>query len=403
MSLEAQQNVNGTKTVAPGQVSSVLISGASFAGLATAWWMNKLGYAVTVVEIATGLRKGGTPVNIGESVIDVVKRMNLLERIVAASLPPRPVTFLDADGAPLSLVSAQAEEQPEEEYEIERDVLLDMLFNEVKDSVEFLFADSIAGLEESAEEIAVTFTSGRKRSFSLVLGCDGTHSAVRRICFGEESSCLVFLQNYFSLTIVDKLLLEEDTSQMFSVPGKTVMLNAYNGKTDIAFCFFSEKEIDYDRRKQDEQRRMICEHFEGQGWRTRELLDEMSHCDDFYFDKLCQVRMESWAKGRVALVGDAGYCPSPAAGMGGSMAILGAAALADALQKHPGDFRKAFQEYDESFRPTVEEIQAHAVEIGLEMYMPRSEEAIQKRNMQLGIKSGIHAPVTSRDEPMTAF
>ena len=85
------------------------------------------------------------------------------------------------------------------------------------------------------------------------------------------------------------------------------------------------------------------------------------------------------------------------------MAILGAAALADALQKHPGDFRKAFQEYDESFRPTVEEIQAHAVEIGLEMYMPRSEEAIQKRNMQLGIKSGIHAPVTSRDEPMTAF
>ncbi len=40
----------------------------------------------------------------------------------------------------------------------------------------------------------------------------------------------------------DKLLIEEDTSEMFSVPGKTVMLNAYNGKTDIAFCFFSEKE-----------------------------------------------------------------------------------------------------------------------------------------------------------------
>jgi 2-polyprenyl-6-methoxyphenol hydroxylase-like FAD-dependent oxidoreductase len=383
--MDALAPQNGNSTAAGGQVSSVLVSGASFAGLATAWWMNKLGYSVTVVEIAKGLRKGGTPVNIREGVIDVVKRMNLLERIMSASLPPRPVTFLDPQGAPLSPTPAQAEEEPEEEYEIERDVLLDMLFNEVKDNVEFLFADSIAGLEESAEEVAVTFTSGRMRSFSLVLGCDGTHSAVRRMCFGDESACLVFLQNYFSLTIVDKLLVEEDTSQMFSVPGKTVMLNAYNGKTDIAFCFFSEKEIAYDRRKHEEQKRMIREHFEGEGWRTRELLDEMSHCDDFYFDKLCQVRMESWTKGRVALVGDAGYCPSPAAGMGGSVAILGAAALGDALQKHPGDLRTAFQEYDESFRPIVEGIQAQAVEVGLEMFMPRSEEAIQRRNMQLGI------------------
>jgi 2-polyprenyl-6-methoxyphenol hydroxylase-like FAD-dependent oxidoreductase len=377
-----QQNRDGTAAV--GQSSSVLVSGASFAGLATAWWMNKLGYSVTVVEIAKGLRKGGTPVNIREGVIDVVRRMNLLDRIISASLPPRPMTFLDAYGLPLPLSLSQAEE-PEEEYEIERDVLLDMLFSEVEEHVEFLFADSISGLDESADDVAVTFASGRQRSFSLVVGCDGTHSAVRRMCFGEESSFLLFLQCYFSLTIVNRLLIEEDTSQMLNVPGKTVMLNAYNGKTDIAFCYFSEKEIVYDRRHQDEQKRLIREHFEGEGWRAGELLEEMSHCDDFYFDKLCQVRMESWSKGRVALVGDAGYCPSAAAGMGGSVAILGAAALADALQKHPGDLRTAFQEYDQSFRPVVEGIQAHAVEFGLEMFLPRSEEAIKKRNIQLSV------------------
>lgn len=230
----------GNSTAAGGQITTVLVSGASFAGLAAAWWMNKLGYAVTVVEIAKGLRKGGTPINIKDGVIDVVKRMNLLERIMSASLPPRPVSFLDAHGAPLSPALVQAGEEPEEEYEIQRDDLLEMLFNDVNDDVEFLFAESIVGLEDSEDEVAVTFTSGRKRSFSLVLGCDGTHSAVRRMCFGEESSFLVFLQNYFSLTIVDKLLIEEDTSQMFSVPGRTVMLNAYNGKTDIAFCFSSE-------------------------------------------------------------------------------------------------------------------------------------------------------------------
>jgi hypothetical protein len=58
---------------------------------------------------------------------------------------------------------------------------------------------------------------------------------------------------------------------------------------------------------------------------------------------------------------------------------------ADALEKHPGDLQAAFQAYDEGFRPTVEGIQVHAVEVGLEMFMPRSEEAIQRRNMQFGL------------------
>jgi 2-polyprenyl-6-methoxyphenol hydroxylase-like FAD-dependent oxidoreductase len=383
MSELAPQNANGNAS--NGQIFNVLISGASFAGLAAAWWMNQLGYAVTVVEIAKGVRRGGTPVNIRDGVIDVVRRMNLLERIASASLPARPTAFLDAHGKPLPLSLSMAEAEPEEEYEIERDVLLNMMFEEVEDDVEFLFDDCIARIHESADEVAVTFKSGKQRAFSLVLGCDGTHSAVRRMCFGEESSFLLFLECYFSLTIVDKLLIDENTAQMLSVAGKTVMLNAYHGKTDIAFCFVSEKEIDYDRRNQAEQKRMIRERFAEERWRISELLDEMSDCDDFYFDKLCQIQMGTWSKGRVVLVGDAAYCPSPAAGMGGSVAILGAAALADALEKYPDDLRKAFQEYDESFRPTIEAIQAHAVEFGLEMFMPRTEEAIQRRNVMLNI------------------
>jgi 2-polyprenyl-6-methoxyphenol hydroxylase-like FAD-dependent oxidoreductase len=376
---------NGHGAAALGQKPRVLISGASFAGLATAYWMNRLGYAVTVVEVAKALKKGGTPVDIREAVVDVVKRMGLLERIAAHSLKARPMELLDGRGVAVARMPAKADraEGSMEGYEIERNLLLDMLFDEVKDNVEFIFDDSISGLEESAEEVAVTFASASRRWFSLVIGCDGTHSAVRRICFGEESEFLLFMQNYFALSIVDKLLMEEDTAQMFNVPGKTAMLSAYNHKTDIALCFFSEHEIAYDRRDQDQQKDMIRDHFAGEGWRISELLEEMDRCDNFYFDKLCQIRMASWSKGRVALVGDAAYCPSPAAGMGGSMAILGAAALADALQKHPGDFRMAFQEYDERFRPTVEEIQSNAIEFGLEMVMPRSEEAIQRRNRQL--------------------
>ena len=60
--------------------------------------------------------------------------------------------------------------------------------------------------------------------------------------------------------------------------------------------------------------------------------------------------MPLWTSGRVALVGDAGYCPSPAAGMGGSVAIRGATALYDAFLNADGDIASAFAEYERSFR-----------------------------------------------------
>ena len=371
-----------TSNMATNEKPRVLVSGASFAGLSTAYWMNRLGYAVTVVEVGKTLKRGGTPVNIEGDTVNIMQRMGLLEHIQSSSLPARPVEFVDSQGACLALMSAQAGsmEASAPEYEIERDELLHMQYEAVKNDVEFIFADSIELLEESGHEVTVTFKSGKQRAFSLVFGCDGNHSAVRRMCFGEEAAYSLFLQTYFSITIVDKLLIKENTSQIYNVPGKTVMLSAYNGKTDIAFCFFSEKEIPYDYRDQDRQRRMIDENFEGEGWRTSELLEEVRRCKNFYFDKLCQIRMPSWTKGRVALVGDAAYCASPAAGMGGSLAIIGATALADAFQKHPANFEAAFQEYNHSFRPFIEKVQAEAIEFGLETFAPRSEEAIHARN-----------------------
>jgi 2-polyprenyl-6-methoxyphenol hydroxylase-like FAD-dependent oxidoreductase len=303
---------------------NVLVSGASFAGLTTAFWMNHLGYKVTIVEIATGLKIGGSPVDIKERTVDIVKRMGLLERIQASSLKAKAIDFLDVSGTPIAKLPAQAGDGPDPhpEYEIERDTLLKMMFESLNGDVDFLFDDTIALMDEFADEVAVTFKSGKQRSFSLVFGCDGNHSNVRRMCFGEESAYSHSLENYFSIAIVDKLLIKEDTAQMYNTPGKAVMLNAYNNKTDIIFCFHSKAEISYDYRNQAEQRSIILQQFAGEGWRTTELLKETAQSGNFYFDKMCQIRMPSWTKGRVALVGDAAYCASPAAGMGDRWQLL---------------------------------------------------------------------------------
>ncbi|OPH51852.1 FAD-binding monooxygenase [Paenibacillus ferrarius] len=362
----------------------ILVSGASFAGLSTAYWMKKLGYNVTVVEIAEGLKKGGTPVNIRGNTIDVVKRMGLFDQIQSNRITMEVIELKNSDDVTerLDFIQNDSEQFAEDEYEIERDVLLNMMFEAVKDDVEFIFGDSITSLKEESNGVDVAFKGGQKCSFDLVFGCDGIHSAVRKYCFGDEAEFSHFLKTYFSITIVNKSLIRENTTQMYNEPGKAVFLNAYNNKTDIVLCFFSEEEIPYDYRNEEQQRNIILKEFSGLGWRTTELLEEVKNSKTFYFDKLCQMKMPSWTKGRVALVGDAGYCASPAAGMGGSLAIDGAAALADAFQKCHGNFEFAFQEYNKSFRPFIEEVQASAAKFGVEFLVPRTEEAIRERNSQ---------------------
>jgi len=358
----------------------ILIAGASFAGLSSAYWMSELGYDITVVEIAPGIRAGGTAVNIRGNTIDIVKRMGIFEKIQANRLSLRQWDFKTADDRTVRslVVRAEGEPPPDDDYEIERDVLMSILFDAVRDRCQIVFGDSVAGLSET-DCVEVVFKNGERCSFDLVLGCDGTHSGVRRIWFGEEAQYLHYLQRYSSITIVDKLLIERDTAQLYNEPGKAVMLNAYKNKTDIILNFVSDEQIPYDYRDEAQQRKMLAEQFSGVGWRTAELLGEIEKSRSFYFDKLCQVRMASWSKGRVALVGDAAYCPSPAAGMGGSLAIEGAAALADAMRPAAGDYALAFRNYDDSFRPFINEVQAEAVR-ALDTLVPRTEEAIRERN-----------------------
>jgi 2-polyprenyl-6-methoxyphenol hydroxylase-like FAD-dependent oxidoreductase len=366
---------------------SVLISGASIAGLATAYWLNNLGYRVTVVELANQPRLGGAAINIQGEALASAKRMGIFAQLKANRLLLERLEFKNADDVTEGSMLFQPEGQTQadddiDDLEIERDKLVPILVEALHNEVEFLFNNRITALSETADAIQVTFKQGSVRAFDLVVGCDGAHSGVRKLWFNNEPESVRFLDHYFSLTIVDTLLLPQGTAQLYNVPGKGIMLNAYNGKTDIVFWFFSENALSYDYRDAEQQRQLVVEQFAGQGWRTTELLEKVQQADISYFDKFCQVRMPSWTKGRVALVGDAGYCASPAAGMGASLAMSGAATLAEALAAYDGDFDVAFQAYNQQLRPFIEEVQANALTMLSDYFVPKTEEAIRTRNSQ---------------------
>jgi 2-polyprenyl-6-methoxyphenol hydroxylase-like FAD-dependent oxidoreductase len=363
---------------------NVLISGASIAGLSTAYWLHQLGYRVTIVELAAHPRVGGAAINIQGDALTSAKRMGIYEHLKAHRLQLERLEFKNADDVTEGQLLLQSEEPDDEptEIEIERDKLVPALVAALHDEVEFLFSNRITGLSELADAVRVTFRQGPPRTFDLVIGCDGAHSGVRKLWFDNEPEYVHFLDYYFSLSIVNSLLIPQGTAQLYNVPDQGIMLNAYKGKTDIVFWFFSEQEISYDYRNAAQQRQLVEEQFTGQGWRTTELLAQAQQANILYFDKFCQVRMPSWTKGRVALVGDAGYCASPAAGMGATLAMSGAAAVAEALATHGDNYAAAFEAYNQGLRPVIEQVQATARTMLSTYFVPKTEEAIRIRNME---------------------
>jgi 2-polyprenyl-6-methoxyphenol hydroxylase-like FAD-dependent oxidoreductase len=361
----------------------VLVSGASIAGLSTAWWLNHIGYHVTVVELAAAPRTDGAAVDLNAPTVAVAKRMGLYEQLKSHQLGVDRIEYKNtADVTEGTIVINDGTEPEGDEIEIEREKFVAVMMSSLKGKVDFLFSDSITGLEETADGMHVTFKNSGSSKFHLVFGCDGSHSGTRKLWFGPEKDYAHFLGAYFSISIVPGLLVPQRTMQAYSVPYKSVMLNGYNGKTDIIFIFLSETEILYDYRDTVGQRKIIGEQFSGTGWRTAELLAEVQQSPGFYFDKFCQIKMPSWSKGRVVLIGDAAYCPSPAAGQGGSLAMQGAAAVADALLKHKGGHQFAFAEYERNLRPGIEEIQAIAEQNVKTNFVLKTDEEIRRRNTE---------------------
>jgi 2-polyprenyl-6-methoxyphenol hydroxylase-like FAD-dependent oxidoreductase len=112
---------------------------------------------------------------------------------------------------------------------------------------------------------------------------------------------------------------------------------------------------------------------------TRALLAALESSNDLYFDTVSQVHLPSWASGRVALVGDAAYCPSLLAGEGAAFAMLGGYVLAGELTRTT-DPARAFNAYEARLRPLIERKQRGARRLG-GWFAPRTGPGLFIRNL----------------------
>ena len=337
----------------------VLVAGASIAGPALAHWLRRRGAEVTVVERAPELRPGGQAVDARGVAREVIRRMGLDTAVRAARTETAGAHTVDADGNVLETYRAEDDGGDGfiADIEILRGDLSQVLHDDTRDGVEYLFGDRIAELTQDADGVDVTFASGDQRRFDLVVGADGLHSALRAMVFGPHERFVRHLGRMMAFYTVpnefglDRWLIDYQDKES----GRSAGLRPIPDATQAMAMFsFPAADFGVDYRDVEGQKRLLREQMAGLGWLTSRILAHLDDTPDFYLDQVAQVVMDRWSNGRVGLIGDAAYSSSPMSGGGTGLALVGAYLLAGELAAAGWDPGAGFAGYEARMRSFVE-------------------------------------------------
>lgn len=342
----------------------VLISGASVAGPTLAYWLARSGWHVTLLERAAGPRQGGQAIDVRGSAVDVLKKMDLATRARELRTRMKGVSAIDADGVEVW----RSEERTfsggrfdSGDIEILRDDLSHLLSGSLGDGVERMWGDTIQAIEGRAGDVAVSFEKAEPAHFDMVIGADGLYSNVRQLIFGTPAGVIESLGTGLAVfTAPNSIDLQDWQIAHREGAGGFLVYTARENKELRVALGFPLEAADEGRLSIEDQKQLVAMRCAHMRWHVPQLLAAMWEAPDFYFGAVAQVHLTKWSKGRVALVGDAAYCPSPFSGQGTSLAIVGAYVLAAELAKTPGDHGRAFSRYQQRMKHYVDLNQALA-------------------------------------------
>ncbi|KAF4630344.1 hypothetical protein G7Y89_g7793 [Cudoniella acicularis] len=363
----------------------ILITGAGIAGPVFAYFLTLTGlFRTTILERSPTLRKAGQQIDIRGPGLTIVKRMQLLDIINSKTTKEAGMVFVDGKGRRRAEFPVSGGAGFTSEIEILRGELVEILVGVTRresgseggdgkleierdesgregggGKTEYIFGDHVTALEQMDSGVKVTLASGREQEFDLVIGADGMNSKTRRLAFPDIEDPKKSLGQYTAYFTISYEERDGTFAQWYNAPGgRCVFLRPDNaGFTRAYLSIMSDKPKGYEKMTIAEQKNLMRNLFEDAGWEAKRVLEAMETADDFYMQEIAQVKMPSWVSGRVALLGDAGYCPSPISGQGTTLAIVGAYILAGELGKCGGRWEEGLRGYEEKMRPFVKKAQ----------------------------------------------
>jgi 2-polyprenyl-6-methoxyphenol hydroxylase-like FAD-dependent oxidoreductase len=313
---------------------------------------------VTVIERAETLRTGGQNIDVRGAGREVVRRMGLEAAVRTCSTGEVGTQFVDRRGKAVASfpVGSGDSDGATAELEILRGELSRLLFEATRDDAHYRFGTSLTSIRESERGVVVTTTSGPEEEYDAVIIAEGMRSRTRSMVFPGVSP-IAYKGMYTAYATISRTRSDTDWWRWYSATdGRSITLRPDNLGTTRATLSFPDNEPELDRLGSDDTRSVLRRVFSDAGWQASRVLNEIDHGADLYFDHVGQVKLDTWSRGRVALVGDAAYCASPLSGMGTSLALTGSYVLAGELTRglEPS---VSFEAYEAIMRPYVDQAQ----------------------------------------------
>jgi len=334
----------------------ILVTGASIAGPTLAYWLNHYGFKVTVAERAPELRLGGQNIDVKGPAQEIARKMGIEEIIRGKNTTEAGLRFVNTSNETVAEFPKESALSITQELEILRGDLVQILYDHTRDAVEYRFNEHIANLSQTEAGVDVTFASGKKELFDLVISAEGIGSSTRKLAFGNQPA-FKYLGLYTAYLTIARASTDSTWARWCNTErGIVYLIRPDNYGGTRASITFTAHEDEYKGMSLEEQKTSLINRIKGSGWESERLIEEIKKTRDLYLDKISQVKAPKYSEGRVAIVGDAAYCATPIAGKGTDLAMSGAYILAGELSKGK-TYREAFDSYENKMRPYVEKCQ----------------------------------------------
>ncbi|RKO72081.1 FAD-binding protein [Sphingobacterium puteale] len=353
----------------------ILISGAGIAGLTAANFLAKQGHNITVIDRSPSFSKAGFLISLKSFGVKIMDELGLTQNLQAESSPSETVHFVETNEQII-----QSIEYDKMHENIERSVLITrgglhyVLYEAIKNDVNIFFDTTISQLEDKSDKTKVTLSNGSSIDVDLVIVSEGLRSPTRERYFTNYQ-----LEDFNTLYVGGKL--KQNHGKQVGVFKVYIdvnkMLSIYPiAEEEIAIqCYIrSSEDIGYIKNNASS---ILKGTFADYNPEVKQLLENFLDDGLFFMDKMGMVNAPNLRNGRLVLLGDAGYCPTALSGMGASLSIYGAKALAHYIAEYPDDILTACDSYNTLMQPIVEKFQTNAKN-NAASFLPKSEADLEK-------------------------
>ncbi|GGJ18598.1 FAD-dependent monooxygenase [Paenibacillus hunanensis] len=343
-------------------VRKALISGASIAGLSTAFWLSKAGWEVSIIERASAFRDGGQNVDVRGIAREVLQKMGLEDQVRQQTTTEEGTAFINEKGQVVGAFPVEDSDGMTAELEILRGDLARIVLEALPSTIDIRYGDWIEHVSNGTDHVDIQLHSGQTETYDLLIIAEGIRSRTRDQVFGDRVA-----RNELGLNIAYGTIEREAGDDRWwrwytATGGRQISLRPDNQGTIRAMLAFKDNKHNLASLPTEQALAELKVIFTGAGWQDKRVIEGFATSKDVYFDYLTQIKMSTYSEGRVCVTGDAAWCVTPIGGGGSSLALIGgyvlAAFLSQAESNVVDSIESSLTQYEHWMRPMVDKAQS---------------------------------------------